>query len=165
MHVRLDTITQALDRAGLLADRRGSLPDVVTGMTDDSRAVRPGALFVAVKGTERDGHEFLPAAAQSGASVAIVERAGTTSLPALIVKDRRRAAALCEDVRRTIRHGPLRADALQRLADKDNAQTVAQAIAYAEEALREAAGDHRREPPCERGDQGCVMRRLSQANL
>ncbi len=59
--------------------------------------------------------------------------------------DRRRAAALCEDVRRTIPHGPLRADALQRLADKDNAQTVDQAIAYAEEALREAAGDHRRE--------------------
>src|SRR6266566_2758002 len=59
--------------------------------------------------------------------------------------DRRRAAALCEDVRRTIPHGPLRADALQRLADKDNAPTVAQAIAYAEEALREVAGDHRRE--------------------
>jgi DNA-binding CsgD family transcriptional regulator len=59
--------------------------------------------------------------------------------------DRRRAAALCEDVRRMIQHGPLRADALQRLADKDNAQTVGQAIAYAEEALREAAGDHRRE--------------------
>jgi UDP-N-acetylmuramoyl-L-alanyl-D-glutamate--2,6-diaminopimelate ligase len=94
MHVRLDTITEALDRAGLLADRRGTLPDTITGITDDSRAVRPGALFVAVKGTERDGHAFLAAAAEAGASVAIVERAETTSLPALVVKDGRRAAAL-----------------------------------------------------------------------
>ena len=50
MHAPIDRIAQALDEAQLLVERRGALPAAVSGITDDSRAVRPGSLFVAVKG-------------------------------------------------------------------------------------------------------------------
>jgi UDP-N-acetylmuramoyl-tripeptide--D-alanyl-D-alanine ligase len=38
----------------------------------DSRKVLPGGLFVALPGSERDGHDFLPAAFEAGAAVALV---------------------------------------------------------------------------------------------
>jgi UDP-N-acetylmuramoyl-L-alanyl-D-glutamate--2,6-diaminopimelate ligase len=47
-----------------------------------------------VRGTERDGHDYLDAAAGAGATAAIVEDASRTSLPALVVRDGRRAAAI-----------------------------------------------------------------------
>jgi UDP-N-acetylmuramoyl-L-alanyl-D-glutamate--2,6-diaminopimelate ligase len=94
MHAPIDSIAQALDEAQLLVERRGVLPAAISGITDDSRAVRPGALFVAVKGSERDGHDYLEAAASAGASVAIVQDPSRTSLPTLVVSDGRRAAAI-----------------------------------------------------------------------
>jgi UDP-N-acetylmuramoyl-L-alanyl-D-glutamate--2,6-diaminopimelate ligase len=94
MHADVDSIAQALDEAQLLLERRGSLPSTVSGITDDSRRVTPDSLFVAVRGTERDGHDYLDAAAKSGASLAIVQDASRTELPALVVSDSRRAAAI-----------------------------------------------------------------------
>lgn len=45
------------------------LPDVaVTGVTADSRQVKPGFLFVATRGQTADGHTFLPEAASRGAA-------------------------------------------------------------------------------------------------
>jgi UDP-N-acetylmuramoyl-L-alanyl-D-glutamate--2,6-diaminopimelate ligase len=87
-------IRDALRRAGLLAGESGSLPLDVDAITDDSRAVRPGALFLAVRGAERDGHAYLAIAAERGAIAAIVDDAARTTLPAFIVTDTRRAAAV-----------------------------------------------------------------------
>ena len=89
-----ETIARALDEAALLVERRGPLPATISGITDDSRAVKPGFLFVAVRGSERDGHDFLDAAAQAGAVAAILQDADRTKLPALVVNDGRRAAAV-----------------------------------------------------------------------
>jgi len=94
MHATIDTIARALDDAGLLVETRGAMPSAVTGLSDDSRAVGEGFLFVAVRGSERDGHDYLDAAAAAGASAAIVQDASRTALPALIVNDGRRAAAV-----------------------------------------------------------------------
>ena len=94
MTISLDKITEALKAQGLLVDRRGQLPQDVALVTDDSRQVKPGALFVAVKGADRDGHTFLGAAEKAGAGAAIVEDAGKTKLPALVVNSSRRAAAI-----------------------------------------------------------------------
>ena len=48
-------------------EQRGNLDVTVTSMTDDSRAVTKGSLFVAVKGERVDGHDFIENAKQAGA--------------------------------------------------------------------------------------------------
>jgi UDP-N-acetylmuramoyl-L-alanyl-D-glutamate--2,6-diaminopimelate ligase len=58
----------------------------ITGVHDDSRAVEPGNLFVAVKGLRVDGHDFVGQAIERGASAAAVERVvGELPVPQLIV--------------------------------------------------------------------------------
>jgi UDP-N-acetylmuramoyl-L-alanyl-D-glutamate--2,6-diaminopimelate ligase len=90
----LGSIRDALRRAGLLVGERGTLPATITGVTDDSRATAAGGLFLAVRGAERDGHDFLAAAAERGAAAAVVDDPARTSLPSLVVSDTRRAAAV-----------------------------------------------------------------------
>ncbi len=46
----------------------------ITLVTEDSRKVRPGALFVAVPGTAADGHAFVNDALARGAAAIVVER-------------------------------------------------------------------------------------------
>jgi UDP-N-acetylmuramoyl-L-alanyl-D-glutamate--2,6-diaminopimelate ligase len=94
MPFTLEAVAAALDAAGVLIERRGKPPAQLSDVTDDSRRVSPGALFVALRGTERDGHDYLDVAAKAGAAAAIVEHASRTRLPTLVVRDGRRAAAL-----------------------------------------------------------------------
>lgn len=94
MRVSVSDIRKALEEHGLLADVQGKVPREAAGITDDSRKVQRGDLFIAVRGWNSDGHDFLEAAAQSGAAVAIVEDAARTELPALVVREGRRAAAV-----------------------------------------------------------------------
>ena len=64
-------------------------------MTDDSRAVTPGALFVAIPGLHVDGHVRRRRAAAAGAAAALVERPlPDVALPQLVVE--RAAAALAD---------------------------------------------------------------------
>jgi UDP-N-acetylmuramoyl-L-alanyl-D-glutamate--2,6-diaminopimelate ligase len=93
-HVTLQRITEALGEAELLAAVHGSLPERITSLTDDSRAVTPGALFIAVRGAQRDGNEFLGVAEGAGAVAAIVDDPARTSLPCIVVRDTRRAASV-----------------------------------------------------------------------
>lgn len=60
---------------------------VVTGVATDSRAVRPGDLFVALPGAKVDGHRFVPQAAASGAAAALVGRTLDVALPQILVSD------------------------------------------------------------------------------
>jgi UDP-N-acetylmuramoyl-tripeptide--D-alanyl-D-alanine ligase len=46
----------------------------VSGVSIDSRSLRPGELFVAIAGPRFDGHDFLPEAAERGAVAALVHR-------------------------------------------------------------------------------------------
>jgi UDP-N-acetylmuramoyl-L-alanyl-D-glutamate--2,6-diaminopimelate ligase len=93
MRFALDTISAALEREGLLVGVKGDLPESFESISDDSRKVVPGSLFIAVRGSMRDGHDYLERAAELGASAAMVEDAARTSLPALIVREGRKAAA------------------------------------------------------------------------
>jgi UDP-N-acetylmuramoyl-L-alanyl-D-glutamate--2,6-diaminopimelate ligase len=93
-HVRSTIIVNALQHAGLLVGVRGELPLALTSITDDSRAAGHGSLFVAVRGSARDGHVYLPQVALQGAAAAIVVDADATSLPAILVSDSRRAVAV-----------------------------------------------------------------------
>ncbi len=54
----------------------GTLPGVnreidITGLTADSREVRPGYLFAALPGTKADGAQFIPAAISAGAAAVL----------------------------------------------------------------------------------------------
>jgi UDP-N-acetylmuramyl-tripeptide synthetase len=71
----------------------GRPPEGFASLRVDSRLVRDGDLFCAIAGTETDGHDFLVAAAASGAFAAIVERDVDLSIPTLRVADTRIAAA------------------------------------------------------------------------
>ncbi len=51
----------------------GSPDALVSGITTDSRMVRAGTLFVALRGARFDGHQYLGAVAEHGAAAAIVE--------------------------------------------------------------------------------------------
>jgi len=94
MTIDIRRVAARLREAGLLVEERGALPATAAAITDDSRAVTQGTAFVAVRGSERDGHDFLEAAARQGAVAAIVEDGSRTTLPALIVRQGRRAAAI-----------------------------------------------------------------------
>jgi len=52
---------------------QGDTDRVITGVTADSRGVKPGYLFVAVKGTKTDGHAFINKAIEAGAVAVICE--------------------------------------------------------------------------------------------
>lgn len=52
-----------------------------SGYSIDSRTVRPGELFFAVRGDRFDGHDFVAAALERGAVSALVARARVASLP------------------------------------------------------------------------------------
>jgi UDP-N-acetylmuramoyl-L-alanyl-D-glutamate--2,6-diaminopimelate ligase len=86
-------LRDALQREGLLVDTRGTLPETIGGITDDSRHVRAGSCFVAVRGSALDGHVFMPQVAERGATCVVCEDATGTDLPALLVSDTRAAAA------------------------------------------------------------------------
>lgn len=49
----------------------GSPETEIYSITSDSRKAAPGSLFIAVKGTKTDGHDFIPAAVKAGASAVI----------------------------------------------------------------------------------------------
>ncbi len=96
--MRVSDIEAALSTHGLLAGVNGDLPENCRGVSDDSRKVERGELFIAVRGWDSDGHDFLDAAAQRGACAAIVEDPTRTSLPTLVVREGRRAAAIAAAV-------------------------------------------------------------------
>src|SRR5687767_6720701 len=79
----------------------GSLPPgadanaSVSRITQDSREAGPGVVFVAVRGTARDGHEFIPAVCAAGAMLVVGEEpvAKHAGAPYLQVEDSRRELA------------------------------------------------------------------------
>lgn len=75
-----------------IVEQRGALDRTVTSVTDDSRAVASGSLFVAVKGERVDGHRFVAQAVQAGAAAIVAqESVEAGSLPFVKVADSRKA--------------------------------------------------------------------------
>ena len=77
--------------AAMRAERRGTLPAAITGISIDSRTVAPGEAYFAIKGDVHDGHAFVAAALKAGAALAVVEAAQRDAFaadaPLLIVED------------------------------------------------------------------------------
>lgn len=66
----------------------------VTGVTGDSRKVKPGYVFLCISGTNADGHSYIGKAAESGAVAAIVEYIPEgCPIPCIVCPDTRLAAS------------------------------------------------------------------------
>jgi UDP-N-acetylmuramoyl-tripeptide--D-alanyl-D-alanine ligase len=77
-------------RPGELAAATGgrfTVPFAASGVAIDSRTLSPGALFVALHGESRDGHQFVADAFARGAAGALVERPLPGLGPLLVVED------------------------------------------------------------------------------
>ncbi|MEU0336209.1 UDP-N-acetylmuramoyl-L-alanyl-D-glutamate--2,6-diaminopimelate ligase [Streptomyces sp. NPDC006193] len=86
--------TPLAELAGLLGVTAPEGAAEVTGITHDSRAVRPGDLYAALPGARRHGADFAAQAASLGAVAVLTdptgaERAAATGLPVLVVDDPR----------------------------------------------------------------------------
>ncbi len=71
-------------------------PVTISGISLDSRQVRPGGLFVALVGGNTDGHRYIPAAAANGAAAVIGSRPADevdSPVPYIRVEDTRFALA------------------------------------------------------------------------
>jgi UDP-N-acetylmuramoyl-L-alanyl-D-glutamate--2,6-diaminopimelate ligase len=86
-------VLDELRRADLLcaAPPRGPQP---TGIGVDSRTTTPGMLYVAVRGSQSDGHRFVADAVRRGATAVVVEEPQQSAVPEIVVRDGRRAAQI-----------------------------------------------------------------------
>ena len=84
-------VLDELRRADLLttAPPRGDDP---SGVGVDSRTVRPGMLYVAVRGSQADGHRFVGDAVGRGAKAIVVEAPQQSGVPEIVVRDSHQAA-------------------------------------------------------------------------
>lgn len=87
----LASLLEALRRQDLFLSAPEHLP-TVTGITADSRAATRGSLYVAVRGSRADGHDFVADAVARGASAVVAERPVDTDVPTIMVRDGRLAA-------------------------------------------------------------------------
>lgn len=65
----------------------------ITSASIDTRAIQPGQLYIAIKGHNFDGNEFVDQAEEAGAIAAIVHKGVKSNLSHIVVKDTRLALA------------------------------------------------------------------------
>src|SRR6266496_3441284 len=67
----------------------GSIPpnSAAIGYSIDSRTIRPGELFFAVKGEKMDGHDFVWQAIEKGAIAAVASREHISASDSLVILD------------------------------------------------------------------------------
>ncbi len=84
--VGVDTLAECL--GGTWVKGAGPATSQWINARTDSRAIRPGEIFVALSGSRTDGHDHLEDARAKGAACAIVRRiVSSSSLPQLLVPD------------------------------------------------------------------------------
>ena len=87
--MKLQEILQGLEPLEVHAD----LSREITGIAYDSRAVKPGNLFVAICGYDTDGHKYIPMALKKGAACVLCEKAPAEG-EYVLLSDTRRGLAL-----------------------------------------------------------------------
>ena len=82
---------------------KGDLEVDITGISNDSREVKPGYLFIAIKGFDTDGHEYINKAIENGAKAILIQEEKAKEIIKQIPdeiniitsKDTRIATAIC----------------------------------------------------------------------
>ena len=89
----MDLLWTSADLVKAVAGRPlGTLPEGITGISIDSRSVKPGDAFFAIKGDRVDGHDYASLATANGASLIVVSEAklpalGRLTCPKIVVHD------------------------------------------------------------------------------
>jgi UDP-N-acetylmuramoyl-L-alanyl-D-glutamate--2,6-diaminopimelate ligase len=93
----LEELIAPLEKQGEVTHQRGDMHVHVASLTDDSRQIKPGTLFVAVKGERVDGHSYVRQAVTAGAAALIVQDASVAqdqTVPIVGLRDSRRALGM-----------------------------------------------------------------------
>ncbi|MGH7594114.1 MAG: UDP-N-acetylmuramoyl-L-alanyl-D-glutamate--2,6-diaminopimelate ligase [Gemmatimonadales bacterium] len=89
--MKLSAIVTALRGFDLVAVAPAADPEILR-IDVDSRSVKSGTLFVAIRGSVADGHQYIPQALANGAAALVVEQPVDAAIPIVVVRDGRRAA-------------------------------------------------------------------------
>ena len=70
----------------------GVLPEMVSGLSIDSRTIASGEAFFAIRGEQFDGHDYIRVAGHAGAALAVISERklaalGTANVPLVVVRD------------------------------------------------------------------------------
>ena len=76
-----------------IAEIRADMETEIHGISFDTRSLKAGEIFVAVRGYESDGHKFIDEAVRKGAVCIVCEEIANASIPCVLVKDSRKALA------------------------------------------------------------------------
>jgi len=85
----LDKLLCNVEKIKVKADTGIDIP----GICYDTRVIRSGELFIAIRGYETDGHKYITDAVRHGAACVICEEAPDASVPYILVNDSRKALA------------------------------------------------------------------------
>jgi len=88
--MKLKTILEGVAVSRLSADSELE----ICGVCCDSRAVKPGELFVAVRGFSSDGHKYIPMAVEKGCAAVLCEEPPAVEIPYVLTPDSRLGLAL-----------------------------------------------------------------------
>jgi UDP-N-acetylmuramoyl-L-alanyl-D-glutamate--2,6-diaminopimelate ligase len=91
MTLSLPELIAALRREDLVVTAPGDAPPI-TGITTDSRLAGSGDVYIAVRGSQTDGHRFVRDAVGRGAAAIVVETSQGLPVPEVVVRDGRAAA-------------------------------------------------------------------------
>ena len=72
---------------------KGELPCEINGITDNSKEIEKGFLFICVKGEKTDGDKFIKEVENKGGVVIVSQKEVSTNLCTIIVKDIKKATA------------------------------------------------------------------------
>lgn len=75
-----------------------SLNLIIERITQDTREVEDGALFICIKGFQTNGHDVAQEAVDNGATAIIASEPITVSVPVVYVKDTMKAMAIIADI-------------------------------------------------------------------
>ncbi len=135
------TLRELLTQANIQTDPADSGPaevdaQPITGISHDSRRVRPGHLFVALKGQHADGHDHLAEAAAKGAVAALVDHpVDDAPLPLVVVPATRPALA---DLSCAFYENPSQVMTMVAITGTNGKTTTA----YLVESILDAMGHH-----------------------
>lgn len=85
--LRLDELATAVDGSKVI----GTGNPLIVDATHDSRTVKPGSLYIAIRGSAADGHDFIPQAISRGAAAVCVDHRVESDIPQLQVPSTRAA--------------------------------------------------------------------------